>query len=170
MPRLSESSLGVQGSLLVLSCSGSFALILPNVMILIESEVMILPRRRRLSYCQNLINCYSREMSLVVSPIYRIWATTWQNQPNECAPSKSQISLGIRPVWSESLLSAWRKFRSLATHWTHSEDSDQPGLTAHSEDSDQTGRKPRLIWVFAGCTLILYVLSCRGSFVRLNCI
>ena len=39
-----------------------------------------------------------------------------------CAPS-----LGNRPVWSESLLSAWRKLRSLATHWTHSEDYDQFG-------------------------------------------
>ena len=26
---------------------------------------------------------------------------------------------------------------------------------------------PRLIWVFAGCTLILFVLSCRGSFTFL---
>ena len=32
-------------------------------------------------------------------------------------PVKTQISLGIRPVWSESLLSAWRKLGSLATHW-----------------------------------------------------
>ena len=53
-------------------------------------------------------------------------------------PAKTQICLGIRPVWSESSLSAWRKLGSLATHW------------AHSEDSDQTGRIPRLIWVFAG--------------------
>ena len=53
---------------------------------------------------------------------------------------KTQISLGIRPVWSESSLSAWRKFGSLATHW------------AHSEDSDQTGRMPKLIWVLAGRT------------------
>ena len=51
--------------------------------------------------------------------------------------AKTQISLGIRPGWSESSLSAWRKLGSLATHW------------AHSEDSDQTGRMPRLIWVFA---------------------
>ena len=35
---------------------------------------------------------------------------------------KTQISLGIRPIWSESLLSAWRKLGSLATHWAHSED------------------------------------------------
>ena len=31
-------------------------------------------------------------------------------------PAKTQISLGIRPVWSESSLFAWRKFWSLATH------------------------------------------------------
>ena len=42
-------------------------------------------------------------------------------------PAKTQISLGIRPVWSESSLSAGRKLGSLATHWAHSEDSDQPG-------------------------------------------
>ena len=40
-------------------------------------------------------------------------------------PAKTQISLGIRPVWSESSLSAWRKLGSLATHEMHSEDSDQ---------------------------------------------
>ena len=37
-------------------------------------------------------------------------------------PAKIQISLGIRPVWSESSLSAWRKLGSLATYWVHSED------------------------------------------------
>ena len=51
-------------------------------------------------------------------------------------PAKTQIC----PVWSESSLSAWRKLRSLATHW------------AHREDSDQTGRMSRHIWVFTGCT------------------
>ena len=61
-------------------------------------------------------------------------------------PEKTQISLGIRPVWSESSLSAWRKLGSLATHWTH------------SEDSDQTGR-----------TVTLLVLSCRGSNNCSNC-
>ena len=66
--------------------------------------------------------------------------------------AKTQISLGIRPVWSDSSLSAWRNLGFLATHWTH------------SEDSDQTGRMPRLIWVFAGRTLTLSVLSCRGSY------
>ena len=67
-------------------------------------------------------------------------------------PAKTQISLGIRPIWSESSLSARRNLGSLATHW------------AHSEDSDQTGRMPRLIWVFASRTVTLLVLSCRGSY------
>ena len=60
----------------------------------------------------------------------------------------------LRSAWSsQSSLSAWRKEGSLATHW------------AHSEDSDQTGRMPRLIWVLAGHTLILLVLSCCGSHI-----
>ena len=66
-------------------------------------------------------------------------------------PAKTQISLGKRPIWSESSLSAWRKLGSLAIRW------------AHSEDSDQTGRMPRLIWVFAGRKATLLILSCRGS-------
>ena len=37
-------------------------------------------------------------------------------------PAKTQISLGIRPVWSESSLSTCKKLGSLATHWAHSED------------------------------------------------
>ena len=46
---------------------------------------------------------------------------------------KTQISLGIRSVWSESSLSAWRKLGSLAILWVH------------SKDSDQTWQMPRLI-------------------------
>ena len=50
-----------------------------------------------------------------------------------------------------SSLPAWRKLGSLATHY------------ADSEDSDQTGGMPRLVWVFAGRTLTLLVLSWGGS-------
>ena len=71
-------------------------------------------------------------------------------------PVKTQISLGIRPVWSESSLSTWRKLGSLATH------------CAHKKDSDQTGRMPRLIWVFTGRTcyfvffvMCWFILSCH---------
>ena len=66
-------------------------------------------------------------------------------------PAKTQISLGIRPVWSQSLL------------WAQWVAKDTSFLRADSEDSDQTGRMPRLIWVFAGRTLNLLVLSWGGS-------
>ena len=52
-------------------------------------------------------------------------------------PAKTQISLGIRPVWSESSLFAWRKLGSLATH------------SAHNKGSDQTGWMPRLHWAYS---------------------
>ena len=66
-------------------------------------------------------------------------------------PVKIQISLGICPLWSVSLLSAWRNLRSLATNWVH------------REDSDQTGQMPRLICIFSWCTATLLVLSWWGS-------
>ena len=57
-------------------------------------------------------------------------------------PTKTWISLGIRPVWSESSLCARAPSGWLRTH---------SFFMLDSEDSDQTGRMPRLIWVFAGC-------------------
>ena len=53
-------------------------------------------------------------------------------------PAKTQISLGIHPVWSESSLSSWRNIGPLTTYWVH------------SEDANQTGRMTRLFWVFTG--------------------
>ena len=60
----------------------------------------------------------------------------------------------LRSAWSESLLCA---------HWVAKEPCF---LHADSEDSDQTGQIPRLIWVFTGANVILFVLSWRGSFWR----
>ena len=76
-------------------------------------------------------------------------------KPTKChvRPAKTRISLGICPVWSESLLSARRNIRSLATHWVH------------SEVADQTGWLPRLIWVYLCAQVVLLVLSCAGSFI-----
>ena len=58
-------------------------------------------------------------------------------------PAKTQISLGIHPVWSESSLSAWSNLRSLATHWAHSEHSDQTGrmLRHNQQPTPDTKRK-----------------------------
>ena len=77
------------------------------------------------------------------------------DKPNKMAvrPAKTQISLGMRPVWSESSLSAWRNLWFSATLW------------ALCKDSDQTGRMPRLIWAFAGRKLIWLVLPCRCSII-----
>ena len=68
-------------------------------------------------------------------------------------PPKTQISLGIRPVWSES---------SLCVYWVA---RDPSFLHANSENSDQTVRMPRLIWVLAGCTLILLVFHIAAHFI-----
>ena len=73
--------------------------------------------------------------------------TKWHERP-----AKTQISLGIRPVWSES---------SLCAQWVA---KDPCFLHADSEDSVQTGRIPRLIWVFAGRTVIVLLLSWGVSY------
>ena len=63
-----------------------------------------------------------------------------------CVPS-----LGIRPVWSEFLLSSWRRF---AVHL-------QLPMKCR-EDSEQAGWMPRLIWVFPAHTGH-FVLFCRAA-------
>ena len=68
-------------------------------------------------------------------------------------PAKTQVSLGICPVWSES---------SLCAQWVA---KDPSFLHVGREDSDQTGQMPRLIWVFVGRTVTLLVLSCGGSYL-----
>ena len=81
-----------------------------------------------------------------------IWAATWQNQQTGMCAQQRLRSAWASPQSDQSQLSTWRKLGSLANHW------------APSKDSDQNGWMPRLIWVFAGCTVILLVLSCCGSF------
>ena len=68
-----------------------------------------------------------------------IWATSWQNQQNDCAPSEDSD----QPGHSLSLISLRcalnGQLRTQAFFmWT--------------AKTDQTGRMPRLICVFAGCT------------------
>ena len=81
----------------------------------------------------------------------------WYDKTNKVTvrPAKTQIRLGIRPVWSES---------SLCAQWVA---KDPSYLHADSEDADQTRRMPRMIWVFTGRTHILLVLSCRDSITEL---
>ena len=62
----------------------------------------------------------------------------------------------VRLTFVPNMLSSWNKDII----------KDPSFLHADSEDSDQTGRMPRLIWVFAGHTVTLLVLSCRGWNVK----
>ena len=99
-----------------------------------------------------LVHTFNTSLSCLKSPVK---FEPWHDKTNKMTvhPAKTQISLGIRPVWSES---------SLCAQWVA---KDPSFLHADSEDADdQTGWMFRLIWVFAGCTVILLVLSCRGSF------
>ena len=80
--------------------------------------------------------CFQNMSSLMTKP------TKWHVRL-----AKTQVSLGIHPVWSESSLCAWRRLGFSATH------------EVHSEYSDQTGRMPRLIWVFTGHTCHFIGLS-----------
>ena len=67
----------------------------------------------------------------------------------------------LRSVWA----SAQSDQSLLCAQWVA---KDQSFLHADSEDSDQTGLMLRLIWVFAGRTLNVLVLSCLGSHVNDN--
>ena len=78
---------------------------------------------------------YSGNETAISKTFCNLSRSTTKSRKWPVRPAKTQISLGIRPVWSEPSLSAWRNLGSLNTHW------------AQSEGSDQTGRMPRLIWV-----------------------
>ena len=71
------------------------------------------------------------------------WAS-WQNQQNGMCTQQR-----LRSAWASAQFD--QGLQSLATHWVH------------SEDSDQIWRMPRLIRVFVGRTVILLVLSWGGS-------
>ena len=62
----------------------------------------------------------------------------------------------------DKLLITWIKrtvtWQNQQSKWAPSEDSDQLG-----HPDAQADLSPKLIWVFAGCSLTLLVLSCRGS-------
>ena len=99
---------------------------------------------------------YTRWCALRGTFIYckylQVMSATWQNQQNECAPSEDSGQPGHQPslirVFAVSMKKSWVLSYPL---------SAQRRLW-----SDWAGAQ--LIWVFAGRTLILLVLSCRGSY------
>ena len=71
-------------------------------------------------------------------------------------PVTTQISLGIRPVWWASSLSA---------QWVA---EDPSFLHADSKDADQTGQMPRLIYM--GCRFTIYslLMDIQNSFLDIH--
>ena len=113
------------------------------------------------SWIPRLLHVYSKEQTWRVRELNpeASCATSWPTKAQmsrlmtkptkwHVCLAKTQISLGIRPVWPESSLCAQLVAK------------DPSFLHADSEDSDQTGRMPRLIWVFAGriCHFVGFVM------------
>ena len=70
--------------------------------------------------CNPAIRVLQGQPGLIINCIYSHLMT--KPRKGHVCPAKTQISLGICPVWSEASLSAWRKLGSLAAHWVHGED------------------------------------------------
>ena len=102
---------------------------------------------KSLKTCQAPLSVFDKAVVLIIEPQHD------KTSKMTVRPAMTQISLGIHLVWSVSLL---------CIQWIA---EDPRFLHADSDDSDQTGRMPRLIWVFAGHTVILLVLSWGGSYM-----
>ena len=94
-----------------------------------------------------------------------MWLTSLWNEHMSCGMTKSTKWVCAQ----RRLRSAWASTQSdqssLCAQWIA---KDPSFLHAESKDSDQTGRIPRLIWVLAGGTLIVLVLSCHGSIILMS--
>ena len=111
-------------------------------------QLLTWARLKPATFC-TAVKCYNH---LLMLPLHscKIHVSRLMTKPTKwhVRPAKTQVSLDIRPVWSES---------SLCTQCVAKGPSF---LHADSEDSDQTGRMPRLIWVFAGrrCHFVGFVV------------
>ena len=61
------------------------------------------------------------------------WATSWQNQQNDCAPSEDSDQPGHAPSWSESLQCAQWVAKYPSFLQTDSKDSDQTWADAQAD-------------------------------------
>ena len=81
------------------------------------------------------------------------WYRWWYHWYNDHV-SWTKIEAMCRYIYpTPSMFQRYQLLGSLATHW------------AHSEDSDQTGRMPRLIWVFSGrsCNFVGFIMKRLSS-------
>ena len=129
-PGWSESLLGEQVILLVLSCCGYCTFNVCDLQIenfegnCSASTLTFFPLPTS-HYFLHHISCKFKNA---------IWAASWQNQQNDCVHSQDSDQPGHPPsLISECLL---------CTQWVAKDPSFRH---ADSEDSDQTGRMPRLI-------------------------
>ena len=101
--------------------------------------------------CWPKVQTTEKSTHINIKLFQNIWAASCQNQRSGCAPSEDSDQPGHPPSLNRV---------SACAQWVA---KDPSYLHADSEDSDQTGRMPSMIWVFAGRTVTLLVLSCRGS-------
>ena len=66
---------------------------------------------------------------LIVYSKNSFWAAPWQNQQNDWRPAKTQISLGIRPVWSK--LSLFTQWVAKALSFLHADSEDWSDWICH---------------------------------------
>ena len=96
---------------------------------------------------------WSRAAIFVVIVVGDIWAVTRQNQQLTVCRAKTQISLGICPVWTES---------SLSTQWVA---KTQAFFMRTTKTLVRLGGCPSWSESSLDAHAILLVLSCGGSFV-----
>ena len=78
-----------------------------------------------LSSCKRISICFANSVEEPFEPPHdKINNVAVRPAKTQIRLGGSQISLGIRPVWSESSLSAWRTIGNLATQWTYTEGSE----------------------------------------------
>ena len=112
-------------------------------------KIIITCKATALQICSNpswqTLNTYTSQQQRGFSGCN--WAATWQNQQGERAPSEDSDQPGHPPslirVFAVRTKKAWVLSYPLSSQWR--------------------------LWVLAGRTRILLVLSCRGSFIWHNC-
>ena len=73
------------------------------------------------------------QVHTVKTKLSRCICTVWFKPPHDKTNKNGMCAQWrLRSAWSESLLSAWRKLGSLATHWAHSAQADLSFHRAHS--------------------------------------
>ena len=119
-----------------------------------------------LTNLQNSLTLKKNQISLTSGHLENMSRSTTKPNKWPLRPGKTQISLGIRPVWSESSLFTWRNTESLA----QSEDSDQTGMMMPG--LIKVYARPRghfvvfvVLWLKLFCITFLITVSAKTLFI-----